>query len=348
MSGPLPSLTFVVIVHNGSGMIRPAVASVCTAIERAQWSGASVLVVDDGSTDDTVVEVEALASETPVGIRVVSQANAGRLAASRAGVEQAESELVSFIGVRMRMHPDALVNLAAELTQHPERRVWNCHIEVPRERNPQAQFWHVMTFIGWRRYLREPRLVSFGLDDFDYYPKGTGGFVCPRDLLLEGYEALTSLYDDPRYASDDTALIRYIAGRERIWMTPRYAADYLARADMVGFVRHTFDRGTLFLDSYLHPGTRLFWPLVAFFVACPLALLLVLRKPRTLLAIPAVSVGAAGGLAAGGLAALGVKPRDIRGFSALAPAFGVRSGAGLWRGLFLSARSTLRRRAGKP
>lgn len=343
MSVQLPSLTFVVIVHNGSDMVGPAVASVCTAIERAGWSNAGILVVDDGSTDDTVARVEELADSTSVGIRIVSQANAGRLAASRAGVEQASTELVSFIGVRMRMHPDALVNLADEMTRHPERRVWNCHIEVPRDDNLQAQFWHAMTYIGWRRYLREPRLVSFGAEDFDYYPKGTGGFVCPRSLVLEGYDALASLYDDPRYASDDTALIRHIAGRERIWMTPRYSADYLARADLNGFVRHTFDRGTLFLDSYLHPGTRLFWPLVAFFVATPIAAALVIRRPRTLLAVPALSAGAAGGLAA-----LGLKPRDIRGFSTLAPAFGVLFGAGLWRGLLLLLGSTLRRRTRKP
>lgn len=343
MLAQLPTLTFVVIVHNGADMIEQAVASVCDAIERADWTGAEVLVVDDGSTDDTVARVAALAGRTSVRVRTLSQANAGRLAASKAGVEHCATELVSFIGVRMRMHPDSLVHLAEELREHPERRVWNCHIEVPREDNRQAQFWHAMTFIGWRRYLRNPRLVSFGAEDFDYFPKGTGGFVCPRSLLLEGYAALTSIYDDERYASDDTALIRYIAGRERIWMSPRYSADYLARADLKGFARHTFDRGTLFLDSYLHPGTRMFWPLVAFFIGTPVAALLALRRPRLLLLAPVASA-----TAAGALRAVGVKGRDVAGFSLLAPAFGVLFGAGLWRGLYLLARSSLRRRRAKP
>lgn len=343
MDARLPSLTFVVIVHNGAGMITPSLTSVSDAIQRSAWPDAKILVVDDGSTDGTAAEADAFARATPVPVRVLRQANAGRLAASRAGVEQADTDLVSFIGVRMRMHPDSLVNLAGEMASHPERRVWNCHIEVPRDDNVQAQFWHVMTFIGWRRYLRDPRLVSFGQEDFDYYPKGSGGFICPREVLLDGYDSLTSLYDDPRYSSDDTALIRYVAGRERIWMTPRYSADYLARADMGGFARHTLDRGTLFLDSYLHRGTRLFWPLVAFLVGAPLAAAAVVRRPRLLLGLPVVSAAAAGGLAG-----LGVPRRDIRGFSLLAPAFGLLFTAGLWRGLLLLLRTTLRRGRSRP
>lgn len=333
-----PSLTFVAFVHNGGAHLTPALQSVCEAIERAQWPDARVLVVDDGSTDDTAAQVRAFADTTDVDVRVVSQPHSGRLVACRTGVEQSETELVAFLGVRVRMHPDSLANLADEMTRHPERRVWNCHIEVPREHNPQAQFWHVMTFVGWRRYLRQPRLVSFGSDDFDHYPKGTGGFVAPRELLLEGYASLSSIYDDARFTSDDTALIRLIATRERIWMTPRYAADYLARDDMSSFARHTFDRGTLFLDSYLHPGTRLFWPLIAFFVATPVLGALAVRRPRLLLALPGVSAAAAGGLLA-----VGAEPRDVRGFSLLAPPFGVLFGAGLWRGLFMMAAAALRR-----
>lgn len=334
-----PTLTFVVICFNAGGLIETTLDRLCAAIERADWPGIDVLVVDDGSTDDTAARVRAYAARTDVPVALHSQTNQGRLAASRAGVQAARGELVSFIGERVLMHPDALVNLARLLDEHPDARVWNCHIDIPRDDNRQAQFWYVLTYLGWRRYLARPRLVTFGPEDFDYYPKGTGGFVCPRDLLLEAYAALLSVYQDERNASDDTALIRWVADRERIWMSPDYAADYVSRSDMRDFVRHSFHRGTLLLDSYLHPGTRLHKPLIGYFVASPIALLAVLRRPRLLLAAPLTLLAV--GL---GLRRAGVPRRDVVGFSVLAPVFGAVFSAGMWRGLVVMSRERLRAR----
>lgn len=331
-----PSLTFVVICYNAAGMIRTTLDHLARAVEQADWPGIDVVVVDDGSTDETAALVAEYAEHAPMPVRLHRQENAGRLAASRTGVTLAGGELVSFIGERVLMHPSALRNLKTLLARHPEARVWNCHIEIPREGNPQAQFWYALTFLGWRRYLARPRLVTFGLEEFDYYPKGTGGFICPRELLLAGYAELTSVYDDERNASDDTALIRWIAAREQIWMSPEYSADYVSRSDARDFARHSFQRGTMILDSYLRPGTRLYWPLVGYFVTFPLMVLAVLRRPRLLLTVPAGMLAAAVGLRS-----LGLPRRDVVGFSTLAPVFGVVFSAGMWRGLFGMARAAL-------
>lgn len=334
---PSPTLSFVVICYNSAQMIETCLDHLCLAIEQSQWDGIEVIVVDDGSTDGTADVVTRFVATTPIRIRVHQQTNQGRLAASRAGARLAEGDLVSFIGERVWMQPNSLTNLRRLLVEHPEAQVWNCHIDIPRENNTQAQFWYVLTYLGWRRYLAEPRLVDFGLDDFDYYPKGTGGFVCPRDLLLAGYDELTSLYADEKNSSDDTALIRWIAARERIWMSPEYAADYISRDDRKGFFQHSFQRGTLLLDSYLRPGTRLFAPLIAFFLLFPAAVAAALRWPRLLLTIPA------GWLAAVvGLRVQGVKARDLVGFSLWAPVFGVVFSAGMWRGLAAIVRQVVR------
>lgn len=334
-----PSLSFVVICHNAETLVETALERLCTAIERADWTNAEVVVVDDGSTDRTAEVVSSFAAGTAVPIRLHSQPNGGRLVASRNGVGMATGELVSFIGERVWMHEDALVNLRRLMAEHPEARVWNCHIEIPRDDNPYAQFWYVLTYLGWRRYLADPRLVTFGLDDFDYYPKGTGGFICPRDLLLEGYDSLASVYEDEKNASDDTALIRWIAERERIWMSPEYAADYVSRSDMSDFARHSYHRGTMLLDSYLHRGTRLHRPLLGYFALSPLAALAVVRKPRLLLAAPLTLLAVALGLRRAG-----VPRRDVQGFTLLAPVFGAVFSAGMWRGLVMIVRERWRAR----
>lgn len=335
-----PSLSFVVICYNAESMIETCLRHLCTAVERAEWPDVEVVVVDDGSTDGTAAAVTRFAATTSVPVRVHSQSNQGRLAASRAGARLATGSLVSFIGERVWMQPDSLRNLRRLLAEHPEAAVWNCHIDIPRESNTQAQFWYVLTFLGWRRYLANPRLVTFGLEDFDYYPKGTGGFVCPRAMLLEAYSGLTSLYDDERNSSDDTALIRWIAARERIWMSPEYGADYVSRSDTAGFFRHSFHRGTLLLDSYLHPGTRLFAPLIAYFLVFPLAVLAVLRRPQLLVAAPVAMLATALGLRRSGVSA-----RDVAGFSLWAPVFGAVFSAGMWRGLVAILRQKARDRS---
>ena len=335
----LPTLSFVLIAYNAGPMIVQTLDHFDVAARRANWPSLELVVVDDGSTDETVEHVREYMARAAIPVVLHQQTNQGRLAARLAGTRLVDSELVGYLDVRMMMHPDSLVGLARLMGEDPARRVWNCHIEVPSEHNYQAQFWNSLNFVGWRRYLANPRLVSMSPAEFDYYPSGTGGFVCPRELLLEGYENLDSIYadDQARYASDDTAVLRYINSRELIWMSPQYAADYLARTAGTAFVKHTFDRGTMFLDSYLRPGTRLFWPTIGVLaVSVPLAGLVVAR-PKMLLAIPA-----AVGVATAGLAALGARPRDLPGFALLSPVFAVVFTAGMWKGLTMLARNRLR------
>ena len=337
-----PSLTFVVIVYNSGSMIEETLERLATDIERADWKNADILVVDDGSTDDTAAKATAYKKHTSVPITVHTQKNQGRLVASRVGTELAQGELVSFIGARVFMNEGSLAYLKDQLLSHPERRVWNCHIEVPRRHNIQAQFWHILTFVAWRRYLKKPHLMSFNIDDFDYYPKGTGGFICPKNLLLEGYSHLNSIYDDEKYSSDDTTLIRYIATKERIYMGPGYAADYIARSGFRNFVKHTYDRGAFLLDSYMRPGTRFFWPIIAYFLLFVPVLIVCILMPWLLLLIPVFIV-----LVVAGLLILGAALRDIVGFCILAPVFAFVYNLGMWKGLGIYLRTIIGRRFGK-
>lgn len=330
-------MSFVVIVHDAQATVRSALAAVDVAVTRAGWTSAEVVVVDDGSTDGTVAVVEDFATGTTLPVRVHRQSNQGRLAATRAGARLATGDLVCIIGARVHLHVDALVHLRRLLGEHPRARVWNCHIEIPRERNPQARFWYVLTYLGWKRYLARPRLVDFGPEEFDFFPKGTGALVCPRELLLQGYAAISSIYADERLASDDTALLRWMVEHERIWMSPDYAADYVARSGLGDFARHAYDRGALLLDSYLHPGTRLHRPLIAYFTLFPVAVAAVVRRPALLLTAPVA--GAAG---AAWLRRQGVDRRDVASFVALAPLFGAVFSAGTWRGLAALVRSRSR------
>lgn len=65
--------------------------------QTAEPSSYEVVVVDDGSTDDTPDLVAQLAATTPVAVVYVRQANSGRARARNAGVRAAHGELIIFL-----------------------------------------------------------------------------------------------------------------------------------------------------------------------------------------------------------------------------------------------------------
>jgi dolichyl-phosphate beta-glucosyltransferase len=81
-----------------------------------------VLVVDDGSADDTVARVEArpeAAGSLPgIGLRVLRVPHGGKGAAVRAGMLAADGDLVIFADADMATPPDQIPLLVAQLGDH--------------------------------------------------------------------------------------------------------------------------------------------------------------------------------------------------------------------------------------
>jgi hypothetical protein len=203
------------------------------------------------------------------------------------------------------------------------------------EGNPFARFWRTITYAAWHEYLANPRTTSFGLDEYDRFPKGTTCFLAPRDSLVRAMDQFESLYDDTRFSNDDTVLIRSIAAEQRINISPGFAATYISRDSLSSFLRHTVHRGTVFLDGFARPGTRFAGALRAFFpISLGFAMLAVL-KPRL-----ALRMAATGPVAAAlGAIALRRPPRDVAAFSLLSGPFAIAYAVGIWRGALLRART---------
>ncbi|SFP67482.1 hypothetical protein SAMN05421810_10363 [Amycolatopsis arida] len=132
-------------------------------------------------------------------------------------------------------------------------------------------------------------------------------------------------------------MLRWIAERERIHLAPAFAAIYHGRDTLRKFLAQSYFRGTTYVDSYLGaPGparTALFAALGA--GAGGLALLV--RRPRT-----AVALGAAGAATAGAVVRrCGASGPEARAVATLLPLFAAGFGAGLLRGLALALRARL-------
>jgi glycosyltransferase involved in cell wall biosynthesis len=277
--------------------------------------------VDDGSTDGTA-DAARSSADGRLAVRIVSQPNLGRFEARRAGLAHARGEYVLFLDSRVRLAPGALRFLRERLQSAP---VWNGHVYVDAN-NAWGEFWRLLAELAWRDYFDDPRTTSFGLAEFDRYPKGTTCFLAPRSLLESAFAEFHSHYRDIRLANDDTPILRAVAAAERIHISPEFACTYSPRTTLGTFLRHAIHRGTVFLDGHGTPESRFFPAVVAFF---PLSFAL-LRRPRL---IPA-ALAACGVAAAGYGAFVGRSRHEMRVLATVTPLYALGHALGMWRGAF--------------
>ncbi|MBA2641716.1 MAG: glycosyltransferase, partial [Actinobacteria bacterium] len=266
-----------------------------------------------------------------------SQPNRGRFAARRAGLEAASGDWVLLLDARVRLDPRSLRFVHDRLDAG--ERVWNGHVRVDTRGNPYGAFWNTLVELAWREYFDDPRTTSFDLESFDRFPKGTGCFLAPRELVLAALAEFRSAYGDLRHANDDTPLIRAIAASERINISPAFACDYSPRDTLGSFVRHAFHRGAVFLDGHGRRESRFFGVVVAFYPVSAGLSLVALQRPGY------VAAAAAGTAALGAVvaAATSRSVADAAAFGALLPLYAVAHGAGMWRGLGLAVSGRARR-----
>jgi glycosyltransferase involved in cell wall biosynthesis len=114
-----PSITVVLPTRDRSALLREALGSLLhqdLGAERYE-----IVVVDDGSTDETTEVVTGIAeADGHPRIRLHRQAASGQNAARNRGVRQAEAPLIAFFDDDELAPPSWLSNLVAGADRHPE------------------------------------------------------------------------------------------------------------------------------------------------------------------------------------------------------------------------------------
>ncbi len=242
------------------------------------------------------------------------------------------------IDSRVRIAEGALRFVADQLVEGPDKSVWTADVEIETAGNPFGMFWDVLTRRAWSGYFDNPRTTSFGVENFEQFPKGTTCFFAPRLLLAESFSAFRTTYRDTRYANDDTPLIRWIAERYPINVSPSYACIYEPRRRLRPFLRHAFHRGIVFIDGHGRRESRWFPIAVAFF-PLTLAWLALSAFVSVVLVVPFV-LAALCGVA---LASADHRLRAVPTMVWVTPLYAIAHGLGMWRGLALAARARLTR-----
>jgi len=111
-----PSITIVLPTYNRAGFLPRAFSSI-----RAQrFTDWALVVVDDGSTDDTASLVATLAQPVQSKVRYVRQANQGAYAARNAGLRHVTGRYVAFFDSDDEWLPHHLSDCHEALERHPD------------------------------------------------------------------------------------------------------------------------------------------------------------------------------------------------------------------------------------
>ena len=106
-----PLVSVIIPVHNGGRYLRAALESVFAQTYRPF----EVIVVDDGSTDDSGVIAQSFHD-----VRYIHQANQGVAAARNNGIEAARGEFFAFLDQDDLWTPEKLKLQIAYLLSHPD------------------------------------------------------------------------------------------------------------------------------------------------------------------------------------------------------------------------------------
>lgn len=328
-------LSVVIASFDSAPWLPTTIESLRAALGRSSLR-AEIVVVDDGSTDDTPAVLEALSEGSPVPIRVVRQENSGRFLARWAGTQAARADRLFLFDSRLLMEQDSFAHFEQTDPGPAAGWIWNGHVPTDPAAPLVGRFWEVPTHLFWGGYLAHPAVTQITADNFDRVPKGTGCLVIDKALFEEACRAEWP-EDNQDLVSDDTRLLRYVIARRPIRLDPGFGALYRPRTTVPGFLHHAYDRGTLFVDSYAGTSAARNAVLVGLVVLPVLALLvLVVAAVLGLWWLVALILGlAVVGVLAVALAARlrGAAWRAVLAFLTYIVPFGFSFWCGLARGL---------------
>jgi glycosyltransferase involved in cell wall biosynthesis len=187
----LPDASIIIPCYNRAKSIGETLLSL--ASQTMSSEGFEVIVVDDGSTDESASIAKAL--KFPYPLRVVSQANTGAGAARNLGVQEASAPQIIFLDADMIAAPDLVEQYLTARDLHPQALL------VGRQK-PWANAYQS----SFDRTTRYEWFRDLGSDPFEpafYHVLSSSMAISQRDFnMLGGFDRLVGTGAQP--ATDDT------------------------------------------------------------------------------------------------------------------------------------------------
>lgn len=248
--------TVIVPVYNGEDTIAECLRSLINQEGVVLEKDYTIMVVDDGSTDNTLKIVRGF----PVRILQLPE-NRGRIIARLSGAGAAATERILFVDSRISLSADTIGRLD-EFAGYPA-----VIGEVQAEETKYDSLIHTVLYLIRRRYygtenfpMRSDELLITEAN-FKRSPKGTALLLIDRNLFIELTPERTG-----KDVSDDTLLFHNLVFKHKVNLlrSRKLFFKYSLRSDLRQFSSWLCHRGVLFSDFYLRPGGYFFLPFILF------------------------------------------------------------------------------------
>jgi glycosyltransferase involved in cell wall biosynthesis len=190
--GAGPRVCVIIPTYDCASLIPAAIASV----QAQTWPGTRIIVVDDGSTDDTVSLLAPRESRGELTLLRVS--HGGPAAARNAGIRATADDFIAFLDADDTLEPDGLRVMVAALQAAPAAgfcitdvaRVYPDHMELRSGRPPAGDLFQAIlrgNFVQGGGLFRRQALLEAGLfdeslhilEDWELYIRLLGGGFQP-------------------------------------------------------------------------------------------------------------------------------------------------------------------------
>lgn len=173
------TVSAVIPAYNAGKYVGRAIESVLAQTHKPD----EIIVVDDGSTDDTAEVVQRFGD----AVRFIRQVNAGASIARNTGIEAATSEWIAFLDADDEWLPDKLKLQTEHLERNPEL-VWTtgnyirCYCDSKRQQDDLAgeRLSNVNDLLGGREYFD-----SYFTAYQNFAGGWTGMMMIKREVLIE-------------------------------------------------------------------------------------------------------------------------------------------------------------------
>jgi glycosyltransferase involved in cell wall biosynthesis len=109
--GSLMKVSVIVATRNRAHAIGPCLDSIATAFAEASPLDAEIVVVDNGSSDNTAEIIKAWATATRVSVQLLKEPKAGHARAQNHALRFAHGQLLAFTDDDCRLHPQYVKDL---------------------------------------------------------------------------------------------------------------------------------------------------------------------------------------------------------------------------------------------
>lgn len=328
-SSKITSLSVVIPTFNGKDWLEKTIKEIENSLVYAKIKNAEIVIIDDGSTDDTYEVAKSLKSKFE--INAYTQKNQGRFGARKTGTLKSKYDHILFVDTRVFIGEESLAYILNNYSE-PNRAVWCSHVRIDKVGNIYARFWEAVVSIAWRKYFSNPRDISYGLKAFDDYPKGTTCFFVPKDVMMKANKWFETKTNNPKASNDDTLLLRKIAESSNINISPEYWCTYHARTQFKQYVKHVYHRGKVFVDGFFRlDGNKFVWVILLFLLLSLGIVINAILNPNIIL--PMIKIGVLlWGLEFIILLFYRLDFKDMLSLFILTPVFILVYGLGIWNG----------------